>query len=398
MTTRDYTTFHFPLLKKENHEKWCLCMKALLDSQGVWEIVEKGYDEPQDEEGLSQVANEALEKTRKNDQQALTLIHQYLDDSMFEKVADATNSTKAWNILEKSLQGIDKVQKIRLQSIRGDFETLKMKDSESISDNCFRVKTIVNQMKRYGDKIEDVRVAEKIFRSLTPKFDYVVCVIEELKDLAQEERMKKRSEEPLEKVLKIKASLEDDRGFNSQNGHGRGQGRGRGRGRDQGGRGRGFNRESNYEERSHSSPVSVPDEAWCWHMRDGHLNFGALKIMGEKSMVKGMPSINHLSQLCEGCLLGKQARKSFPKEATSRTTKPLQLVHTDLCGPINPSSFGNKAFVAFKNFKAHVEKENGHEIKALRSDRGGEFTSKEFNEFYATDGIRHPLTVPRSPQ
>nr|XP_004515561.1 uncharacterized protein LOC101496635 [Cicer arietinum] len=183
MATRDYTTFHFPLLKKENYEKWCLRMKALLGSQDVWEIVEKGYDEPQDEEGLSQVAKEALAKTRKKDQQALTLIHQCLDDSMFEKVVDATNSMEAWNILEKSLQGIDKVKKIRLQSLRGDFEALNIKDSESISDYCSRKKTIVNQMKRYGDKIKDIRVAEKTIRSLTPKFDDVVCVIEKSKDL-----------------------------------------------------------------------------------------------------------------------------------------------------------------------------------------------------------------------
>nr|XP_004510003.1 uncharacterized protein LOC101511179 [Cicer arietinum] len=226
MVTRDYTTFHFPLLKKENYEKWCIRMKALLGSQGVWEIFEKGYDEPQDEEGLSQVAKEALAKTRKKDQQALTLIHQCLDDSMFEKVVDAKNSMEAWKILEKSLQGIDKVKKIRLQSLRGDFEALKMKDSESISDYC----------SRESKDLDSISI-EELEGSLQ----------------AQEERMKKRQEDPLEQILKIKASLKDDRGFNSQNGHGREQGKGRGCGRGQGGRGKGFNRESNYKERSHSS-------------------------------------------------------------------------------------------------------------------------------------------------
>ncbi|WMV33393.1 hypothetical protein MTR67_026778 [Solanum verrucosum] len=54
--------------------------------------------------------------------------------------------------------------------------------------------------------------------------------------------------------------------------------------------------------------------------------------MGDKNMVDGISSINHPNQLCEACLLGKYARRSFPKETTSRTRekgigkagKPLQ--------------------------------------------------------------------------
>ena len=55
------------------------------------------------------------------------------------------------------------MKKVRLQSLRGDFEAVCIKESESISNYYSRVKAIVNQMKRYGDKIEDVRVVEKFF-------------------------------------------------------------------------------------------------------------------------------------------------------------------------------------------------------------------------------------------
>ncbi|GLU15868.1 hypothetical protein SLE2022_323240 [Rubroshorea leprosula] len=144
--------------------------------------------------------------------------------------------------------------------------------------------------------------------------------------------------------------------------------------------------------------------------------------MASKRMVKGLPSVNQPDQLCEGCLLGKQSRKSFPKQSQSRATRPLQLVHTDVCGPITPCSFGknkyfllfiddysrktwvyflkekSEVFKCFQNFKALVEKESGFKIQALRSDRGGEFTSKEFQEFYAANGVRHFLTAPGSQQ
>ena len=67
----------------------------MFGSQNVLEIVEKCYVQPQNEDALSQNDKDALVKTRKKDQQALTLIHQYLDDLMFEKVADATTAKEA---------------------------------------------------------------------------------------------------------------------------------------------------------------------------------------------------------------------------------------------------------------------------------------------------------------
>ena len=55
-----------------------------------------------------------------------------------------------------------------------------------------------------------------------------------------------------------------------------------------------------------------------------------------------------------------------------------------------------EAFEKFKIFKNRVENESGVKIKSLRSNRGGEFTSREFNIFCEENGIKRQLSTPRT--
>lgn len=71
--------------------------------------------------------------------------------------------------------------------------------------------------------------------------------------------------------------------------------------------------------------ANASDAAWIWHARYGHLNFNALRELARKEMVLGLPRIDHIDQVCDGCLVGKQRRKSFPSAATFRAEQPLAL-------------------------------------------------------------------------
>jgi hypothetical protein len=58
--------------------------------------------------------------------------------------------------------------------------------------------------------------------------------------------------------------------------------------------------------------VRRDDEAWQWHERFGHLHFEVLKRLSAKEMVQGLPSLDHVEQFCDVCVLTKQRRLPFP--------------------------------------------------------------------------------------
>ncbi|XP_052478791.1 uncharacterized protein LOC128034094 [Gossypium raimondii] len=202
---------------------------------------------------------------RSKDKAALYMLFRAVDESGFEKIASTTTSKEAWDILAKLYKGADRVKQVHLQTLCGELEGMKMKESEGVSDYITRVQTMVNQLNRNGEALTDARVVEKILRSLTDSFENVVCAIEESKDLAtltvneftgsleaHEQRKKKKKEETLEQALQTKASIKDEKVLYSQCIRGRGRGRGHGdRGNGRGGKGRG--QEGNYEEKEHSN-------------------------------------------------------------------------------------------------------------------------------------------------
>ena len=108
--------------------------------------------------------------------------------------------------------------------------------------------------------------------------------------------------------------------------------------------------------------------------------------------------------VCESCLEGKMTKRPFSAKGY-RAKELLELVHSDLCGPMTTRARGgfeyfmtfiddysryvyiylmhheSEAFEKFKVYRAEVEKHQGKSIKTLRSDRGGEYLLGEFRQY-----------------
>jgi hypothetical protein len=72
------------------------------------------------------------------------------------------------------------------------------------------------------------------------------------------------------------------------------------------------------------------EEAWVWHAQFSHLHFAMLREMDRYGLVRGMPLLTQVEQVCEACLTGKHCRSPIPQRALGQATEVLQLLHSDL--------------------------------------------------------------------
>jgi transposase InsO family protein len=130
--------------------------------------------------------------------------------------------------------------------------------------------------------------------------------------------------------------------------------------------------------------------------------------------------MNH--SICSACVDGKSHRIPFPKSRTSRADGILDLVHSDVSGPMQVESMaGSRYFVTFtddksrwsevfcmkkkaevfscfQKFQRYVEFQAGRKIWKFRSENGGEYLTNEFAKHLSESGIKHETTVPYMPQ
>ena len=141
--------------------------------------------------------------------------------------------------MKKKYEGNARVKRSILQALRRDFETLEMKSGECITHYFSRVMLVSNKMRFHGEQMREVTIVEKILRSLTDNFNYIVCSIEESKDIdtltidelqssliVHEQKFHQKPVE--EQALKVTTNERIGAGGRGRNSY-RGRARGRGR-------------------------------------------------------------------------------------------------------------------------------------------------------------------------
>lgn len=159
-----------------------------------------------------------------------------------------------------------------------------------------------------------------------------------------------------------------------------------------------------------------------WHKRLAHLSQKNMSKL-RKGLATG---INFLEddklEDCIPCIQGKQKRNSFPTGNIKRAKEKLELIHSDLCGPMSEVTWGGARYLLmftddhsrktfgyvikskkqvlekFIEFKTLVENQTNLRIKKIRTDNGLEYCNYPFENYLKKYGIIHETTVPYTPE
>ncbi|KAE8666438.1 Phospholipase D delta [Hibiscus syriacus] len=351
-----------PRLTKTNYGNWSIQMKALLGSQDCWDIIEDGYTEPENAAAEAALANEEKKSAPKQEERNNVAT---AEEEKIEK-SRVFLTYKGNEEFKKNIWYLDNCASNHMCGQRELFvkldETVHRRvtfGDDSHSEIKGKDKVMITQ--RNGEKkyISDVYYV--------PALKSNIISLGQLLEKGYEVQMKNRSLAIKNKEGELIAQVDMTR-----------------------------NRLFTIDIESGEvtcMKTAIKDDSWLWHLRYGHLGFS-----------------------------GKQHRQSFEVGRSWRARRPLEIVHTDIAGPFDiPSLGGNRYYLTFiddfsrkcwiyilkeksealeklREFKAMSEKQSGQYLKILRSDRGGEYTSKLFEEFCKEHGIIHQLTGRYTPQ
>ncbi|KYM94363.1 Copia protein [Cyphomyrmex costatus] len=160
-----------------------------------------------------------------------------------------------------------------------------------------------------------------------------------------------------------------------------------------------------------------------WHKKLDHRDPEAIKYMEMKNLATDLKITDcGIRGVCKTCVKGKMTRQPFPKMSFSKTQEPLDLIHTDVCGPMQTKTPGNKRYILtliddyskytvvyLMEYKSEVTEKIQDYVrnmktkfkkvpKVIRSDRSREYVNASLKDFLRKEGIEVQYTVGYVPE
>ncbi|GKA07394.1 zinc finger, CCHC-type containing protein [Tanacetum coccineum] len=144
-----------PKLTDTNYTTWALMMETIMKAYGIWETI---------------VAKEGVETNEKKENTSKAIIFQTLPQDVLMQVAQYSTAKEVWDSIKVKHLGADLVQKARLQTLRSELETLRIKPNEKVSDFGGKLSSIMAKFKGLGETLEDKVLVRKLLNSAPKKF------------------------------------------------------------------------------------------------------------------------------------------------------------------------------------------------------------------------------------
>ncbi|XP_076941220.1 uncharacterized protein LOC143610704 [Bidens hawaiensis] len=216
-------------------------MRVIFNVHGVWSIIEPGTSVDVKKNNL-----------------AIALLFQSVPEDQVMQIGNLQTAKEMWDALKTRHLGADRIREARLQTLMGEFESLKMKDQGVIDDFANKLSEYASRAASLGSVIEETKLVKKFLNRLPKRFIHMVASIEHVVDLktigyddvvgrlkAYEERIK--DEDSLTEQNQLLFANSDEKakekehrcehcccGNSNREDYGRGRGGGRGSGRGRG--------------------------------------------------------------------------------------------------------------------------------------------------------------------
>ncbi|GAX77772.1 hypothetical protein CEUSTIGMA_g5215.t1, partial [Chlamydomonas eustigma] len=373
----------------DNWPIWSTRMEFALDRKGLWNVI---------------ITAERIttEDNAEKDRKAKALIGQYVKDHLLFTVKRVASAREAWEALKELY-----VQRsvARKQQLRIKLTNLGMLPEEDMARYVGRAQQLSADLQASGAEVKELELVQSILAGL-PK-EYETLAAEAGVNVTFHHGGCKLQSGTT--VINVPKKIKKNGVYMLT-----------------------------YSKEQRALTAMHQETAELWHQRYGHLSYSSLAQLVKKDMVTGginlskeetarLDTDEFKRKVCSGYIAGntgKQQRniaKPHPGSETAITEK-LGLIHMDVCGPIEPTSMGGSRYIAtflddYTNFSvvrlikvksqvpeeiksviAELERQTGLQVKAIRSDRGGEYINQNLQDYLKKKGIVQQLTAPYRPE